>query len=101
MLSGTPTLPSGAGTAETGTRSLTFPSLTSFLGFVTEFATRKPLLGHIANLALGRWEEDWRLRHCSHQGQGHPCAGYPWDITPGSGGAAGHGSAMERGGSVC
>lgn len=35
MLSGTPTPPSGAGTAETGTQSLTFPSPASFPGFVT------------------------------------------------------------------
>lgn len=48
MLSGTPTLPSGAGTAKTGTWSLAFSSSASFPGFVT-------LNLLLLNLRLVKW----------------------------------------------
>lgn len=70
VLSGTPTLPSGVSTAETGAQSLTFPSPALFPGFATLRSLH--LLGHITNLVLGRREESCQLRAHSHQGQSHP-----------------------------
>lgn len=63
MLSGTPTLPSAAGMAETGTWSLTFPSPAAFSESVTLKLLLTPLCAvQVTNVALGRWEEGWRPR---------------------------------------
>lgn len=51
MLSGTTTLPSAAGTAETGTRSLTFPSPAAF----PESVTLKLLLTHLCAVKSLMW----------------------------------------------
>lgn len=64
VLSGTPTLPSAAGTAETGTRSLTFPSPAAF----PESVTLKLLLTHLCAVKslMWRWGGGGRTGDRSH-----------------------------------